>query len=50
PRLVKQIATATGAHPGGVLYPEALSEPGGVADTYVKMMRHNVDLIADSLK
>ncbi|EOF5135169.1 metal ABC transporter substrate-binding protein [Salmonella enterica] len=50
PRLVKQIAAATGAHPGGVLYPEALSEPGGVADTYVKMMRHNVDLIADSLK
>ncbi|EOG3908004.1 metal ABC transporter substrate-binding protein [Salmonella enterica] len=50
PRLVKQIAAATGAHPGGVLYPEALSEPGGVADTYMKMMRHNVDLIADSLK
>ncbi|EBZ5133405.1 hypothetical protein EBP34_16560 [Salmonella enterica subsp. enterica serovar Saintpaul] len=26
------------------------NEPSGVADTYVKMMRHNVDLIADSLK
>ncbi|ECG0109414.1 metal ABC transporter substrate-binding protein [Salmonella enterica] len=50
PRLVKQIAAATGAHPGGVLYPEALSEPGGVADSYVKMMRHNIDLIADSMK
>ncbi|ECP8568037.1 zinc ABC transporter solute-binding protein, partial [Salmonella enterica] len=50
PRLVKQIAAATGAHPGGVLYPEALSEPGGVADSYVKMMRHNVELIADSMK
>ncbi|ECI0840315.1 metal ABC transporter substrate-binding protein, partial [Salmonella enterica subsp. diarizonae] len=43
-------ASATGAHPGGVLYPEALSESGGVADSYVKMMRHNVELIADSMK
>lgn len=50
PRLVKQIASATGAQPGGVLYPEALSEPGGVADSYVKMMRHNVELITDSMK
>ncbi|MDP1265473.1 zinc ABC transporter substrate-binding protein, partial [Klebsiella pneumoniae] len=44
PRLVKQIASATGAQPGGELDPEALSKPGGVADSYVKMMRHNVAL------
>ncbi|HDZ1930542.1 TPA: metal ABC transporter substrate-binding protein [Klebsiella pneumoniae] len=50
PRLVKQIASATGAQPGGELYPEALSKPGGVADSYVKMMRHNVELIANSMK
>ena len=50
PRLVKQIANATGAQPGGELYPEALSKPGGVADSYVKMMRHNVELIAGSMK
>ncbi len=50
PRLVKQIAAATGAQPGGELYPEALSAPGGVADSYVKMMRHNVDVLADSMK
>ncbi len=50
PRLVKQIASATGAQPGGELYPEALSKPGGVADSYVKMMRHNVELIAKSMK
>ena len=50
PRLVKQIASATGAQPGGELYPEALSAPGGVADSYVKMMRHNVALIAASMK
>ncbi|HCB1502240.1 zinc/manganese transport system substrate-binding protein [Klebsiella oxytoca] len=50
PRLVKQIASATGAQPGGELYPEALSAPGGVADSYVKMLRHNVELIAASMK
>ncbi|KFD23400.1 metal ABC transporter substrate-binding protein [Yokenella regensburgei] len=50
PRLVKQIASATGAAPGGELYPEALSKPGGVADSYVKMLRHNVELIANSMK
>ena len=50
PRLVKQIATATGAQPGGELYPEALSAKGGVADTYVKAFRHNVNTLADSMK
>lgn len=50
PRLVKQIASATGAQPGGELYPEALSKPGGVADSYVKMLRHNVDTLANSMK
>lgn len=50
PRLVQQIASATGAKPGGELYPEALSAPGGVADTYVKAMRHNVETIAASMK
>ena len=50
PRLVKQIATATGSQPGGELYPEALSAPGGMADSYVKMLRHNVKLIADSMR
>lgn len=50
PRLVKQIATATGAQPGGELYPEALSKPGGVADSYAKMLRHNVESLANSMK
>lgn len=50
PRLVKQIAAATGAQPGGELYPEALSKPGGVADSYVKMLRHNVESLANSMK
>lgn len=50
PRLVKQIASATGAQPGGELYPEALSKLGGVADSYTKMLRHNVELIAASMR
>ncbi|WP_039057112.1 metal ABC transporter substrate-binding protein [Enterobacter sp. Bisph1] len=50
PRLVKQIASATGAQPGGELYPEALSAKGGVADTYLKAFRHNVETIFNSMK
>lgn len=50
PRLVKQIASATGAQPGGELYPEALSAKGGVADTYQKAFRHNVDTLVNSMK
>lgn len=50
PRLVKQIASATGAQPGGELYPESLSAKGGVADSYVKAFRHNVETIANSMK
>ncbi|AGB77035.1 ABC-type metal ion transport system, periplasmic component/surface adhesin [Enterobacteriaceae bacterium strain FGI 57] len=50
PRLVKQIASATGAQAGGELYPEALSKPGGVADSYMKMVRHNVDTIVKSME
>lgn len=50
PRLVKQIASATGAQPGGELYPEALSKKGGEADSYVKAFHHNVETIANSMK
>lgn len=49
PRLVKQIADATGAEPGGELYVEALSAPDGPAPTYAKMFRYNVDQIAAAL-
>jgi zinc/manganese transport system substrate-binding protein len=50
PRLVKQIAAASGAEPGGELYPEALSGPQGPATTYVKAFRHNVETIVASMK
>lgn len=50
PRLVQQIATATGAQPGGELYPEALSVKDGPAASYVAAFKHNVESIAASMK
>ena len=49
PRLVKQVADATGAEPGGELYVEALSDANGPAPTYAKMFHNNVDLIAAAI-
>jgi zinc/manganese transport system substrate-binding protein len=49
PRLVKQIAKATGAEPGGELYVESLSDAKGPAPTYEKMFRYNVDRIATAI-
>lgn len=49
PRLVQQIANATGAQPGGKLYAEALSGPDGPAPTYVRMFRYNIDALAKAM-
>ncbi|SNT69854.1 metal ABC transporter solute-binding protein, Zn/Mn family [Psychrobacter sp. LV10R520-6] len=49
-QLVKQIAYATGAKSGGVLYPESLSEANGPASTYIDMMRYNTRLIVNAIK
>lgn len=46
PRLVQQIAKATGAQPGGELYVESLSKGDGPAPTYTKMFRYNVDQLS----
>ncbi|MBX8509953.1 metal ABC transporter substrate-binding protein [Pseudomonas cichorii] len=50
PRLVKQIADASGAQPGGDLYVEALSPPDGPAASYVQMFRYNVDKLTAAMK
>jgi zinc/manganese transport system substrate-binding protein len=50
PRLVMQIANATGARPGGVLYVEALSTLDGPAPTYATMFRRNVEEIVSAMK
>ncbi|NTF41194.1 metal ABC transporter substrate-binding protein [Rhizobium sp. AC27/96] len=49
PRLVKQVAKATGAQPGGELYVESLSKANGPASTYEKMFRYNVDQLAAAM-
>lgn len=49
PRLVQQIANATGAQPGGKLYAEALSRPDGPAPSYARMFRHNIDVLAKAM-
>lgn len=50
PRLIEQIARATGANPGGELFVESLSKPNGPASTYLTMFRHNLDLIVKAMK
>ncbi len=48
-RLVKQIAGATGAQPGGELYPEALTADEEPAGTYLKAFKHNVRTLINSM-
>jgi len=50
PRLIEQIARATGAKPGGELYVEALSPPDGPATTYEAMFRYNLDQLVSAMK
>jgi zinc/manganese transport system substrate-binding protein len=45
PRLIERVAREAGASVGGTLYSDALSKPGGPADTYLKMIRHNVSTL-----
>jgi zinc/manganese transport system substrate-binding protein len=50
PRLVEQIGRETGVTPGGALYSDALSAPGGPAATYLDMMRHNAGLLQAAMQ
>ena len=49
PRLVRQIASETGAKIGGVLYSDALTDATGDATTYIDLIRHNVGQLASAL-
>jgi zinc/manganese transport system substrate-binding protein len=42
PRIMQRVAKETGAAIGGTLYGDALSKPGGEADTYIRMLRYDV--------
>ncbi|MCB1907496.1 MAG: zinc ABC transporter substrate-binding protein [Rhodocyclaceae bacterium] len=48
-RLVEQIQRETGARIGGTLYSDSLSPAGGDASTYLQMMTHNLETLADAL-
>jgi zinc/manganese transport system substrate-binding protein len=49
PRLIEQVARDAGVRLGGTLYADALSAPGGPADTYLKMFRHNVPAMISAM-
>jgi zinc/manganese transport system substrate-binding protein len=49
PRLVRQIASETGAKIGGTLYSDALTDDKGDATTYVELIRHNLKQLASAL-
>ena len=50
PRLIERIAREAGVGVGGALYSDALSPPGTVADTYLRMFAHNVRTIVEALE
>ena len=50
PRLIEQIARETGVRPSGKLYSDALTAPGGGADTYVAMMRANTQAMVAAVR
>jgi zinc/manganese transport system substrate-binding protein len=49
PRLMRQIASETGAKIGGTLYSDSLTGKNGAAPGYIEMVRHNVRTIASAL-
>ena len=49
PRLVERIAREAGLRVGGRLYADALSAPGGEADTYLRLFAHNVSTLVAAM-
>jgi zinc/manganese transport system substrate-binding protein len=49
PRLIRQIASETGATIGGTLYSDSLTAKDGEASSYIEMVRHNIRTIASAL-
>jgi zinc/manganese transport system substrate-binding protein len=50
PQLLRQLSRDAGVTPGGKLYADALSAPGGPAPTYLRMMRYNIAQILASIR
>jgi len=49
PRLMRRIATETGARIGGTLYSDSLTGEKGEAPTYIDMVRHNIKALTSAL-
>jgi zinc/manganese transport system substrate-binding protein len=49
PRLIRRIATETGARVGGTLYSDSLTGEKGDAPTYIDMVRHNIRTLTSAL-
>jgi zinc/manganese transport system substrate-binding protein len=50
PRLMRRIATETGARIGGTLYSDSLTDEKGDAPTYIDLIRHNIKVLTSALK
>ncbi|MEK9970350.1 MAG: zinc ABC transporter substrate-binding protein, partial [Ferrovibrio sp.] len=50
PRLIEQIGREAKVKVGGRLYSDALSPPGGEADSFVKMYRLNITRLVEAMK
>lgn len=50
PGLARTVARESGAVLGPAVYSDALSPPGGPADTYLKMLRHNATLFVQAMR
>ena len=48
-KIMDQLSQETGAKIGGILYSDALSRPHEKASTYLKLMHHNVGLLASAM-
>ena len=49
PRLIRQIASESGAAVGGTLYSDSLTDADGEAPTYIELMEHNIRTIVSAL-
>ena len=50
PKLLDQLSREAGVTMGSELYADALSAVGGPADSYLKLMRHNITELSKSMK
>lgn len=49
-RLLQRISEESGAKIGGELYSDALTAPGGAADTTLKLIEHNINTLLQALQ